>query len=252
MLLPGGEALVVREPAMLRLTYYFRIGLQGPTPVRTVAKPRVTPQAPVPKIPANTSSPAFWDRWGDAFYSCTGATFAGAAIYMTGGVATPVVSTLLYSSALMCGVNLGKGYAYPLWQEFERNGGLAYHTWMKAETAATMLDVYGGYKTVVATINLWRRLGKFGPIMALIKGKSLNRREYVQAIRKVFPNIDPKLASKSVSQFNKAISVTILGHAKTLTQVNVTAAFLDALVVGLGLGGQLHSNRKYVNAYLGT
>jgi hypothetical protein len=201
LILHNGKVVTLRPTAPPRYDVYIGIGFDG---IGTASAPKKSNETA-------EGSTSLWARWGDAVLACSGTVMTGTAIYLSGGTATPLVGAFAMNSALLCGAQVGKAYSYHLWQEFEKFGGLGYHTWMKAETAFALIDLYGGLKGAVAAVDTWKNARQLDKVKKVLKDKSIAKRhDLVRELRKVVPTLDPKLASKTGSQFRATLRITVL------------------------------------------
>ena len=226
----------------------------GPRSKFVVIRPK--PKALSKPAPVKTpeGEVGFWDRWGDAVMSCGSATAAGAAIYFSGGTATLFVGTLAVNSSALCGISIGKGIAYDDWQEFEKQGGSEYKTWLYIETAMALADLCGGVKGAVTFIKNWKKMGKLAQLKKAIGNKKLTRKKLVKEIQKIDPSYDPIL--KGAGYTKKADIVAkgadILKDAKFVTlkveqKVKIFEAIADGLTI-TGSGGTFKNSFDIVLA----
>lgn len=192
--------------------------------------------------PADKNLPTFWDRWGTPVLSCSSAVGTGVVIYLSGGTATPVVGAFALNSAALCGMSLGKAIEYDAWQEFERNGGGIYKAWLTVETAMSLADLFNGVKGAMGFLKAWRNAGKLAKLEQALRGKKLNRKQLLNAIREVDPTFNPNLANKGAGYYSKT-KLVLAGHQvlamngfKSLS-LHQTRALVDAVGNAITLYG---------------
>jgi len=202
--------------------------------------------------PPERQIPSFWDRWGSSVLSCGSATATGVVIYLTGGTASLVVGAFAVNSAALCGMSLGKSFAYDAWQEFEENGGGAYKAWLTVETAMSLADLLNGAKGAVRFLDSWNKAGKLAKLEKAVRGKKMTRRQLLKAIREVDPNFQADLSAKGAGYYSKGKlvmggqQVLAANHFKSLSNQQarvLIGAIGDALTIG-GTGGTVTGVKK--------